>query len=143
MATGTAGDTGHRLALGVKHVIARRVLYSDWASTNNDRHVWGTLPAYSLVTGGATHIITGFDDTTGDDFDIGVLGTDDDLFASGVDVNSAAYTTFDDVAVANQFSATARTLTINFTTAPTGNGTTGEAYVFIEYLMVPASGSTL
>lgn len=143
MATGTAGDTGHRKLPGIKHTIAARVLYSDWTGTNNDRHVWGTLPAYALVTGGATHIVTGFNDTTGDDFDVGVLGTDDDLFASAVDVNSAAYTTFDDVAVANQFSATARTLTINFTTAPTGDGSTGEAYVFIEYVLVPSTGSTV
>lgn len=143
MATGTAGNSGHRLALGVRHVIAARVLYTDWTSTNNDAHVWGELPAYSIVTGGATNVVTGFNDTTGDDFDIGVSGGDDDLFASAVDVNSAAYTTFDDVAVANQFSATARKLTINFTTAPTGDGSTGEAYVFIEYVMVPASGSTI
>ena len=143
MATNTAGNSGHRLEHAVKHVIAKRVLYSDWTGTNNDRHAWGVLPPYAHVTGGATHILTGFDDTTGDDFDIGVSGDDDDLFASGVDVNSAAYTTFDDVAVANQFSSSARTLTINFTTAPTGNGTTGEAYIFIEYLVVPASGSTV
>ena len=54
MATGTAGDAGHRLPWGVKHVISKRVLYSDWTSTNNDRHNWGVLPAYALVTGGAT-----------------------------------------------------------------------------------------
>ncbi len=143
MATGTAGDTGFRISHAVKHYICKRVLYSDWTSTNNDRHVWGVLPPYALVTGGATHIITGFDDTNGDDLDIGVLGTDDDLFASAVDVNSAAYTTFDDVAVANQFSATARTLTVNFTTAPTGNGTAGEALIFIEYVIAPSTGSTI
>lgn len=143
MATGTAGNTGHRLPWGVKHVISKRVLYSDWTGTNNDRHVWGELPPYALVTGGATKVITGFNDTTGDDFDIGVLGDDDDLFASGVDVNASAYTTFDDVADANQFSSSARKLTINFTTAPTGDGSAGEAYIFIEYLMVPASGSTV
>lgn len=143
MATDTAGDTGRRFLPGIKTTIACRVLYSDWTGTNNDRHVWGVLPPYALVTGGATHIVTGFNDTTGDDFDIGVLGTDDDLFASAVDVNSAAYTTFDDVAVANQFSTSARTLTINFTTAPTGDGSTGEAYVFIEYVIVPTSGSTI
>lgn len=143
MATGTAGNTGHRLHLGVVHTIAARVLYTDWTGTNNDAHVWGELPPYSIVTDGATNIVTGFDDTTGDDLDIGVSGGDDDLFASGVDVNSAAYTTFDDVAVANQFASTARKLTVNFTTAPTGNGTTGEAYIFIRYVMVPASGSTI
>lgn len=143
MATNSAGNSGHRKLPGIKQTIAARVLYSDWVSTNNDRHKWGVLPPYALVTGGATKVITGFNDTTGDDFDIGVLGDDDDLFASGVDVNASAYTAFDDVADANQFSTSARTLTVNFTTAPTGDGTTGEAYVFIEYVIVPSGGSTI
>lgn len=143
MATGTAGNTGQRFLPGIKHTIAKRVLYSDWTGTNNDRHVWGVLPPYALVTAGATKIITGFDDTTGDDFDIGVSGDDDDLFASGVDVNTAATTAFDDLATANDFSTSARTLTVNFTTAPTGNGTTGEAYIYLEYVLVPQSGSTV
>ena len=143
MATGTAGDTGHRLPWGVKHTISRRVRYSDWSGTNNDRHVWGVLPPMAIVTGGATFVVTGFNDTTGDDLDIGVLGDDDDLFASAVDVNSAAYTTFDDVAAANQYSASARTLTVNFTTAPTGDGSAGEALIFIEYVVPPATGSTV
>lgn len=143
MATGTAGDTGHRKLPGIKQTIARRVLYSDWAGTNNDRHVWGVLPAYALVTAGGTKVITGFNDTTGDDFDIGVSGDDDDLFASAVDVNSAATTAFDDLATANDFSTSARKLTINFTTAPTGDGSTGSAIVWIEYVLTPSSGSTV
>lgn len=143
MATNTAGDAGHKLPWGVVHVITARVLYSDWTGTNNDAHVWGELPPYSIVTDGATNVVTGFDDTNGDDLDIGVLGGDDDLFASGVDVNSAAYTTFDDVAVANQYSATARKLTVNFTTAPSGNGTAGEAYIFIRYVVVDPTRSTI
>jgi hypothetical protein len=139
MATGTAGDTGQRYHTNQEHYLIKRVSYADWSGTNNDRKTVGVLPPRAIVTGGSTWIITGFNDTTGDDLDIGVSGTDDDLFASGVDVNTGTtLTAFDDLADANRYTATARTVTVNFTTAPTGDGTAGEAIIYLTYVIAPS-----
>jgi hypothetical protein len=144
MATNTAGSPGQDYNKRLTHYLAKRVTYQTLngagtgAGTTNATVVIGYLPPKALVLRGQTHIITSFDDTNGDDLDIGVVGGDDDLFASAVDLNTGAtLTTFDDLVIANQYSATARTVTCNFTTAPSGNGTTGEAVVMLEYLIEP------
>lgn len=138
MPTNTAGGSGYKAQSRQTHFLSKRVRYSDWTGTDNARRVVGVLPPGAVVVYGHTWIITSFNDTTGDDLDIGVTGTDDDLFASGVDMNTGTtLTTFDDLADANRYSATAREVTVNFTTAPTGDGTTGEAYVVIEYFPAP------
>lgn len=139
MATGTAGNSGTRTHLPHTHCLQKRISYAD-IGTANAAVIVGVLPPRAVVHYGHTWCITGFNDTNGDDFDIGVAGDDDDLFASGVDVNAATtLTTFDDLADANRWSTSARTVTLNFTTAPTGNGTTGEAEIYIEYSIVPAT----
>lgn len=142
MATGTAGDTGQVFHTNQTHYLAKSVTYltlngSGTASgTTNKTVTIGELPPEAIVLRGYTKVITGFNDTTADDLDVGVSGSDDDLFASAVDMNSAATTTFDDLATANDYSATARTVTCNFTTAPTGDGTAGEAVVVLEYIKI-------
>jgi hypothetical protein len=137
MATGTAGNAGVRTHLPHVHCLQKRISYAD-IGTDNAAQTVGILPPRSVVHYGHTWVITGFDDTNGDDLDIGVSGSDDDLFASGVDVNSAlTLTTFDDLADANRWSTSARRVTWNFTTAPSGDGTAGEAEIYIEYSIVP------
>ena len=144
MATGTAGDTGHRLLPGTMPYIGKRVLYSDWVGTNNDAHIIGVLPPRAIVTGGGTWVIAAFDDVTGDDLDVGVSGSDDDLFLSAGDLNTISVLgTLDDLADANRYSASARTVTCNFTTAPDDTGTAGEVFVWLEYVIADAVGSTI
>lgn len=139
MTTGTAGGVGQRYTSNQVHYLVKRVSYAD-IGTNNAAVTVGVLPAGHVVIYGHTWIITGFDDTNGDDLDIGVSGSDDDLFASGVDLNTGTVlTTFDDLADANRYSATERTVTANFTTAASGNGTAGEAIVYLEYHLVPTT----
>ena len=139
MATGTAGDTGRRLEHDVLHYLSKSVTYltlngSGAASgTTNATVVVGVLPPHAVIVSGHVKVITGFDDTTADDLDVGVSGSDDDLFHSAMDMNSAATTAFDDLATANDYATTARTVTCNFTTAPTGDGTQGEAIVTLWY----------
>lgn len=141
MATGTAGDVGQRYEHNVVHYLCKTVTYTSLnasgagTGTANATAIIGVLPPHALVLAGGTKVITGFDDTTADDLDIGVSGSDDDLFASAVDVNSAATTAFDDLATANDYATTARTVTANFTTAPTGDGTAGEAIVYLTYVV--------
>lgn len=143
MPTNTAGSSGYRRSNDSgPYMLRRKVVYSEWSGTNNDRHVVGVLPPYAVVLADFSHVIvkTAFNDTTGDDLDIGVLGTDDDLFASALDLNtgSGVLLTLDDLADANRYSASERTVTCNFTTAPTGDGTTGEAWVYIGYVVIDA-----
>lgn len=141
MATNTAGDTGQVYQSNQVHYLYKTVTYTSLngagtgAGTTNATVTVGWLPPHAIVTAGWTKVITGFNDTTADDLDIGVDGSDDDLFASAVDVNSAATTTFDDLATANDYSTSARKVTVNFTTAPTGDGTTGEAIVYLTYIV--------
>lgn len=141
MATGTAGDVGQRYEHNVVHYLCKTVTYETLngsgvgTGTTNATVTVGWLPAHAIVLAGGTKVITGFNDSTGDDLDIGVAGSDDDLFASAVDVNSAATTAFDDLATANDYATTARRVTVNFTSAPTGDGTTGEAIVYLTYVV--------
>ncbi|MBO6901379.1 MAG: hypothetical protein JJ864_08535 [Rhizobiaceae bacterium] len=141
MATNTAGDTGQRYETNQTHFLAKTVTYTSLnsagtgAGTGNATVTVGWLPPHAIVTSGGVKVITGFNDTTADDLDVGVDGSDDDLFHSACDMNSAATTAFDDLATANDYSTSARKVTCNFTTAPTGDGTAGEAVVFLQYIV--------
>ena len=85
-------------------------------------------------------MVTGFDDTNGDDLDVGVDGSDDDLFGSALDLNTGTATVaFDDLADANRFSTSARTVTCNLTTAASGDGSAGEVVVYLEYVIAPSA----
>ena len=146
MATNTAGSSGYKRSNDYgPYIMKKRILFADWTGTNNDRHVVGTLPPYSVVIAAFSHVIvkTAFDDATGDDLDIGVTGSDDDLFASALDLNTGdgVLLTLDDLADANRYSTTEREVTCNFTTAPDDTGTTGEAYIYIGYLMADTGAS--
>lgn len=129
MATGTRGTTARRYQTSQVHYLRKRLTYAETGG------VVGILPAGAIVVKGTTYVWTGFTDTTADDIDIGVVGGDDDLFASAVDVNSPAITAFDDLAVANARVAADTTVTWTFTTAATGDGSAGEAEIVIEYVV--------
>ena len=137
MPTNTAGSGGIKNSnlQGPVVFIRKKVVYSEWAGTNNDSHIAGVIPARGVVVASQSHVIvvTAFDDTNGDDLDIGISGGDDDWFASGLDLNtgSGVLLTLDDLTDTERYSATARTVTYNFTTAPSGNGTAGEAWLII------------
>lgn len=136
MATNTAGSAGQKYHTNQTHFLAETVTYSTLGTSNTI--TIGVLPPRALVLRGGTWIKTGFNDTNGDDLDVGVVGGDDDLFASAVDMNTGdVLTAFDDLADANRYSATARTVTCTLTTAASGNGTTGEATVYLEYIVMP------
>jgi len=140
MATDTAGDSGQIFYTNQTHYLLKKVLYSDFGTTSGDNVVQtvGWLPPGAVVVRGSTWIKTAFNDTNGDDLDIGVEGSDDDLFASAVDANTGSVlTAFDDLADANRYSASARKVTVNLTTAASGDGTTGEAWIFLEYFPAP------
>jgi hypothetical protein len=140
MPTGTVGNVGTiHTDLNVKPVIKARVVYSQWSGTDNTARTIGWLPPRAIITGGGVWVVTGFDDTTGDDLEIGLSGSDDDLYASAIDVNTGdSISTLDDLADANRWSTSARKVTVNFTTAPTGDGSTGEAIVWVEYVVAPS-----
>ena len=135
MPTNTAGNSGQRYHTMQTHYLAKTVTYSSLGLANVVKI--GELPPRAVVLRASTLIIAGFNDTTGDDLDIGIVGGDDDLFASAVDLNTGAntITAMDDLAAANWFSTSARIVTCNFTTAATGDGSAGEAIVYMEYIV--------
>lgn len=137
MTTDVAGNFGQQYHTNQTSFLAKTVTYVTLGTSNTV--VVGYLPPRALILRGNTWIKTAFDDTNGDDLDIGATGEDDDLFASAVDLNTGnVLTAFDDLADANRYSASARTITCTFTTAASGNGTTGEATVMLEYIVMPA-----
>jgi hypothetical protein len=127
MATNEAGKLGRQLALQVVHYMRKGITYED------NSGVVGILPANAIVLGGNVYVTTGFNDTNGDDIDIGVSGGDDDLFMSAGDLNTAATVAFDDLAIANAISTSERTVTWNYTTAASGDGTAGAAEIVLWY----------
>ncbi len=136
MTTDVAGSAGQQYFTNQTHFLVKKVTYVTLGTSNTVTVGW--LPPRAVIVRGSTWIVTGFDDTNGDDLDIGAAGDDDDLFASAVDMNTGSVlTAFDDLADANRFSTVARRVTCNFTTAATGNGTAGEAIVFLEYFVAP------
>lgn len=142
MATNTAGDTGQVYQSNQVHYLYKTVTAASLngagavTGTTNATVTVGWLPPHAIVCAPSfVKVITGFNDTTADDLDVGVEGSDDDLFHSACDMNSAATTAFDDLATANDYSTSARKVTCNFTTAPTGDGTTGEAIVVVSYVV--------
>lgn len=131
MATNEAGKLGRQLALQVVHTIRKRIDY-----TMNGGIV-GILPAGAFIIDGAVHVITGFNDTTADDIDVGVGTVGDDEFVAAADANSAATVLFsaEDLATTNRYSADERTLTWDFTTAATGDGDAGVADIIVWYVV--------
>lgn len=134
MATGSVGGKGLRYEHDQTHWLEKHITYTSLDVSNTI--TVGILPAYAIVLRGATKIITAFDDTNGDDLDVGISGSDDDLFASMVDLNSTATTAFDDLAADNDYSTTERIVTCNLTTNSSSDGTTGSAVVYLEYIIL-------
>lgn len=136
MATNTAGNPGQLYQTNQTHFLAKTITVASLGTSNIVTVGW--LPPRALVLRGSTWIKTAFNDTNGDDLDVGVEGGDADLFASAVDMNTGdTLTAFDDLADANRYSASARKVICDLTTAASGNGTTGEATVFLEYIVMP------
>lgn len=141
MATNTRGNAGQQYITNQVHHLVRTVTFRTLGVTAGAKATVtvGELPPRAIILRGATWVVTGFNDTTADDLDIGVVGGDDDLFASAVDLNSSGVlTAFDDLADANRYSATARKVTCTYDAAATGDGTTGEAVVIVEYVIAPS-----
>lgn len=143
MATGTAGDTGFRLHIDAVHYLSKTVTYLTLngagvaTGTTAATVKIGDLPPHAIIIDGIVKVITGFDDTNGDDIDVGVTGDDADLFVSAVDMSSTGRTLFsaEDLASANDYSASAREVTCVLHTAPSGNGTAGEAVISLWYVL--------
>jgi hypothetical protein len=139
MATNTAGNTGYKNSdFNGPFILKKKVVYSEWSGTNNDAHSAGFLPPFSTVIAAFSHVIvkTAFNDTN-HALNIGITGGDADWFASALDfgTGSGVLLTLDDLTNTERYSASVREVVYNWNVAPAGNGTTGEAYIYIGYLM--------
>lgn len=132
MATNDANQPalGRQLALQVVHTLSATIDYTMEAGG-----IVGILPAGALVIDGAVNVITGFDDTTADDIDVGVGTIGDDEFVSAADANSATVVLFsaEDLSASNRYSADERVVTWAFDAAATGDGEAGLAKITVWY----------
>jgi len=129
MATNTPGTTARKLSTQQVHYLAKTISY-----TSPGGGVVGVLPAGSIIQRGITHVWTGFNDTTADDINVGIAG-EADRYVSALDANAAASTAFDDLANANQRVTSDQKVLWAFNAAATGDGSTGEATIVIEYVL--------
>lgn len=141
MATNTAGSSGyHKSDANMRIVRGRRVTYSDFNGT--DTITVCELPPRAFILAGNTFVITAFNDSTGDDLEVG-FSTDTDALDETVDLNTGnTLIAMGELADADRFSTSARTVTCNIETAATGDGTAGEAYVYVEYVVIPSTSVT-
>ncbi len=128
MATNTAGTTAHDLGLQIVHYISKDFTYADLATET----IVGIIPAGARILRCTLVVSVGFDDTNGDDIDIGFTDGGAEL-GSAMDANSTAIDTGDLVAADVIDTATDRTVYVASTTAISADGTAGTGHVIVEY----------
>ncbi len=92
----------------------------------------GTLPAGAMVVGGGAYVTTAFDDTGNDFIDIGTT-SDDDAFATDLDVSSKGLKVLDEMATTDDYNTAEIGVTATYAGA-NANATVGSAYVFVYYI---------
>jgi len=137
MPTNTPGSTARSYGgIPVVNYIARSISYTDLNIGATDELIVGKIPAGSLILRCKVVVTTGFDDTNGDDLDVGLSAGAAEL-GSAMDINSAAIDE-GDLAAADLDDALSSDITVYAapTTAASGDGTAGQAYVIVEYIPV-------
>lgn len=140
MTTNSAGSSGYRdPRTNGANWIRKKLSYTDWPTTTNAAVVVGVLPPRSMVIGSFSHVgvRVAFNDTSTPTLDIGITGGDSDWFASQLSLATAGgLLTLDDLTDTERYSASERTVTANPHAATNGNGSAGEVWVYIGYLVL-------
>lgn len=104
--------------------------------TNGTTVTVGKLPANAIVVGGGAYISTGFNDSGTDVLDVGFIGstTDDNAYATLLDLSAVGYIALDELATTTNIMQTVEaTVTCKYT-GQNSNATAGVADVIINYV---------
>lgn len=121
-------------------VIRKKVTYAI-GSTVTDI---GRIPAYASVIGGGVHILTAFNDSGTDTFDVGFRGgssTDDpNGYATALAADAVGFIALDELAATtNVIQTKPAYVTVSYN-GQNGNASAGVAYVTILYSVGPTDG---
>lgn len=114
------------------HFLRRRISYT----TNGTVVTVGKIPAGASVVGGGVHIVTAFNDSGTDTFDIGFIGstTDDNAYATLLDVSAVGWIVLDELAATTNIQQAVDTsVTVRYN-GQNSNATAGAADVIIFYV---------
>lgn len=128
MSTPSARNNG----LQTTQVLRKRINYVNNGSTITV----GKIPAGSSVTGGGVHVVTGFNDSGTDVLDVGFIGstTDDNAYATLLDLSAVGYIVFDELATTTNIQQSVDTTVTCKYTGQNSNATAGAADVIVFYV---------
>lgn len=118
---------------GLQHsnFLRKRITFS----TNGTVITVGYMPAGSSVTGGGVHVVTAFNDSGTDTLDVGFIGstTDDNAYATLLDVSAVGFIVLDELATTTNIQQTVVTAVTARYNGQNSNATAGIADVIVFY----------
>lgn len=133
-----SGVPAKEIGYGVVQTLRKKITYLD----NGTTITVGTLPPYSVVTGGGLHVVTAFNDSGTDLFDVGFVGatTDADAYATQLTGAAVGFIVLDELAATTNIMGTVEHRVTALYTGQNSNATAGEGYIIVQYVtMYPAS----
>lgn len=123
----SARDIGY----GVVQYLRKKITYLD----NGTTITVGKIPPYAVVTGGGLHVVTSFNDSGTDVFDVGFIGatTDADAYATQLTGAAVGFIVLDELAATTNIMGTVEHTVTALYTGQNSNATTGEGYIIIHY----------
>lgn len=133
MATNTAGDTARQLSFQAVHYLRKRITYADFGTAVTV----GKMPANAIVVGGGVHIVTAFNSSGTDLLDVGFIGgtTDDDAYATNLDLAAVGYIVLDELAATTNIQQSVATTVTATPAQSVADATAGVADVVIMFVV--------
>ncbi len=128
MPTNTQGTVARNHGVQLVHYISKDFGFADLLGET----IVGVIPAGARILRCTLAVTEAFDDTNGDDIDIGFSDGAAEL-GSAMDANSTAVDAGDVAAGDIVDTAVDRTVYVAATTTPSGDGATGTGTVVVEY----------
>jgi hypothetical protein len=96
----------------------------------------GKLPPYAIVVGGGAFVTTGFNDSGTDTLIVGFIGstTDDNAYATLLDVSAVGYIVLDELAATTNIMQTVDTTVTCVYAGQNSNATAGSCEVVVNYI---------
>jgi hypothetical protein len=104
--------------------------------TNGTTVTVGKLPANAIVVGGGAYISTAFNDSGTDTLDVGFIGstTDDNAYATLLDLSAVGYIVLDELATTTNIMQTVEATVTCIYHGQNSNASAGVADVIINYV---------
>jgi hypothetical protein len=114
------------------HYLRKDFTFAETNGSATASNIVGVIPAGSVILRLTVVTHASFDDTTGDDLDVGFSAGGAEL-GSAMDINTAVIDTGDIAAADTAPLASDTTVYFAPTTSGTGDGTTGSGTIIVEY----------